>query len=119
VQIQNRSILKFVQIQKSFNIEICSNSKIAQIKKMLKFENCSNLKCSDSKERKMKKSKNKLGRPNIPAVGVRWSVRTDQVGGQNLPKKRPRMNAHFGKKNDNHARGPCQAFKRERHLVRK
>jgi hypothetical protein len=31
------------------------------------------------------KRKTNLDRPNIPGLGVRWSVRTDLVGGQHLP----------------------------------
>jgi hypothetical protein len=96
-KLKNHSNSKFVQIQKPFNFGICSNSKTVQFWNLFEFENCSNLKNVQIRklfkfklfrfktEKKWKKVKNKLGRPNIPGVGVRWSVRTDRVGGQDLP----------------------------------
>jgi hypothetical protein len=84
---KNLSILKFVQIRKSSSFEIYSNFK------KLKFKNCSNLKLfrfktekNGKKKIEKGKKKNKLGRPNIPGVGVRWPV-TDLVGRQDLPTK--------------------------------
>jgi hypothetical protein len=65
-------------------LKICSKLIIVQ------FKFCSNLKLFRFKtekkwKEKMRKEKNKVGRPNIPSLGVRWSVCTDLVGGQHLP----------------------------------